>query len=261
MKHLQKTVLDWTATGAAVGGVFAVLFIFDVVQRLADRIGPDSQQRAATKMAWGINRAVRFAGARFRVEGKENVTPGKPYIIVSNHQSLFDISMAQEFLAPLQPRYISKRELQRGIPGVSYNLRRGGSACIDRKNPEQAHAEIERLSKRIAEEGFSVVIFPEGTRSKTGAMRPFREAGLRTMVLNAPGVPVLPVTTSGGSKLFRNQLRPVTRDVELGFHIHPPVMPPHPSEKEAFSSFVKSCEETIRGALPEADRSGRALLD
>jgi 1-acyl-sn-glycerol-3-phosphate acyltransferase len=261
VKHLQNTVLDWTATGAAVSGVFAVLFVFDVVQRVADRLGPDSQQQAAIKMACGINRAVRFTGAKFRVEGQEHVTPGKPHIIVSNHQSIFDISMAQEFLAPLTPRYISKHELRRGIPGVSYNLRRGGSACIDRKNPEQAHAEIERLSKRIAEEGFSVVIFPEGTRSKTGAMRPFREAGLRTMVLNAPGVPVLPVTTSGGSKLFRNQLRPITRDVELGFRIHPPMIPPHPSDHAAFSAFVKSCEDTIRRALPERDRDGRALHD
>jgi 1-acyl-sn-glycerol-3-phosphate acyltransferase len=259
VSHLRETVHNWAATGATVGGVFAALFTYDVIQRLAFRFGIHAQQRAASHMAWAINRAARLAGTRFRFEGTEHVEPKRPYIIVSNHQSLLDISMASEFLAPLEPRYVSKVELGQGIPGVSYNLRRGGSALIDRKNPEQAHAAIERLSRRIVDEGFSVLIFPEGTRSRTGAMRPFREAGLRTLVLNAPGVPVLPVTTSGGSRLFRNQLKPILRDVELVFRVHPPMMPPDARDPEAFSAFVRVCEETIQSALPEVDKRGRAL--
>lgn len=259
MSRLRETILDWVATGASVGGVFASMITFEFIQRAAIRFGSHAQQRAASGMAWAINRSARLAGTRFRVEGIENVEPGRPYIIVSNHQSIFDISMTSEFLGKLEPRYVSKREIGKGVPGVSFNLREGGSALIDRRDPAQAHAAIEQLSRRILAEGFSVVIFPEGTRSRTGAMRPFRESGLRTLVQHAPGVPILPVTTSGGSRLFRNELKPVTRGVELVYRIHPPVFPPDPRDQEAFSAFVRSCAATIESALPEADRQGRAI--
>src|SRR4051812_24462773 len=210
-------------------------------------------------MARAINRSARLAGTRFRFEGIEHVKEGTAYIVASNHQSLLDISLISDYLGVLEPRYVSKRELARGIPGVSYNLQKSGAACIDRKNPEQAHAEIARLARRIPAEGVSVVIFPEGTRSKTGAMRPFREAGLRTLIRNAPGAEVLLLTSGGGSRLFKNNLKPITRNVELSLTVHPPVTPPDPDDDAAFAAFIKACEETIRSALPEADRDGRAL--
>lgn len=258
---LRETTLDWAATAASVGGVFGALFTYDVVQRVAIRFGDHAHQRAVTGMARAINRATWFAGTRHRVEGKEHLQPGRAYIIVANHQSLLDISMASDFLDLLEPRYVSKRELAQGIPGVSFNLSRGGSACIDRKNPEQAITAIEDLGRRAQREDFSVVIFPEGTRSKTGAMRPFREAGLRALICSAPGMEVLPVTSVGGSRLFRHNLKPITRNVELGFIVHPPVIAPDPADAEAFTAFVHRLEETIASALPKRDSEGRAAED
>jgi len=241
---------DWLATGAAAAGVFSALIVYDVVQRIAIRFGTDAHQRAVSGMARAVNRATRLAGTRFHVVGRENVVPGQNYIMVSNHQSLLDISMTSDFLEPLQPRYVSKRELASGVPGVSYNLAHGGSAIIDRKDPEQAHAAIETLARHVRDDHWSVMIFPEGTRSKTGAMREFREGGLRTLIENAPGVPVLPVTTSGGSELFRRGLKPIVRGVEIVYTIHPPMVPPRPSDAEAFREFVRSLEATIASALP-----------
>jgi 1-acyl-sn-glycerol-3-phosphate acyltransferase len=257
----RETTFDWVATAASVGGVFSALFTYDVVQRVAIRFGDHAHQRAVTGMARAINRATLLAGTRLRVEGKEHLQPGRAYIIVANHQSLLDISMASDFLDLLEPRYVSKRELARGIPGVSFNLSRGGSACIDRKNPEQAITAIEDLGRRAQREGFSVVIFPEGTRSKTGAMRPFREAGLRALIRSAPEMEVLPITSVGGSRLFRHNLKPITRNVELAFIVHPPVIAPDPADTAAFTAFVHRLEATIASALPTRDSEGRAAED
>jgi 1-acyl-sn-glycerol-3-phosphate acyltransferase len=256
---LRGLVLDWLGTGASVSGVFLSLFTHDVAQRLAIRLGPRAHQRAVSSMARWINRSSRLAGAHHTVRGLENIDWTRNYIVVMNHQSLLDISMASDFLEPLQPRYVSKKELSKGIPGVSYNLTHGGSALIDRKDPAQAHAVIAEMGRRVRE-GMSVVIFPEGTRSKTGAMKAFKPGGLRTLVQCAPGVPILPVTSYGGSRMFRKGLAPVTRNVELGFIVHPPVHAPDAADEGAFAAFVKDLEATIGSALPERDRRGEAKL-
>jgi len=254
----RETVLDWAATGAAVTGVFASLLTHEVLQRVAMRFGPHAQQRASSSMARWINRAARLAGTRLRARGLEHVDPRAHYVVVMNHQSLLDIAMASDLLAPLEPRYVSKIELARGIPGVSYNLRHGGSANIDRHDPAQAHAALAEMGRRVRDDGFTVVLFPEGTRSKTGAMRPFKAGGLRTLLRHARGVPVLPITSYGGSRLFRHGLRPIERNVELGFVVHPPVTAPDPDDDAAFDAFVHQLEATIAGALPPEDLRGES---
>lgn len=256
--RLVAALLDWVGTVASVTAFLAALVIFDVLQRITFRIGPGPYAWAVAGMARWTLAAPRLSGATLRIEGLERVGDGQNYIIVSNHQSLLDISMASSQLKMLAPRYVSKRELSRGIPGVSYYLRRGESACIDRKDPAQAHAAIQRLGKRIAEDHWSAVIFPEGTRSKTGAMKAFRSGGLRTLVTCAPGVPILPVTNWGGSRLFKHKMKPLVRGVELGMHVHPPVSAPSPDDEAAFEAFVQELARTLESALPESDRRGEA---
>lgn len=251
---LRDTALDWLQTSTSVSGVFLSLFVHDVAQRVAIRLGERTHQRAVSSMARWINRSSRLTGARHAVRGMEHVDPRQNYVVVMNHQSLLDISMASEFLEILQPRYVSKIELARGIPGVSYNLRRGGSALIDRRDPAQAHAVIADMGRRVREEHLSVVIFPEGTRSKTGAMKPFKTGGLHTLLEHARGVPVLPVTSYGGSRMFTKGLTPIQRNIELGFVIHAPMSPPDVNDAGAFAAFVKDLEETIASALPAVDR-------
>lgn len=247
--------IDWLTTGIAVTGVFSALIVGDVAQRVAILFGPHAHQREVSRMARGINRATRLCGTTFRVEGLDHVDFARNYLIVSNHQSLLDITMTAEFLAPLEPRYISKLELARGVPGVSYNLQHGGSAVINRKDPAQAVTEINRLARRVRDEHWTVMIFPEGTRSKTGAMKPFRPTGLRTLIAQAPGVPILPVTTSGGSRLFKHQMRPVVRNVELVYRIHAALPPPDAGDPVAFAAFVKQLEQIIHEGLEPIDRA------
>jgi 1-acyl-sn-glycerol-3-phosphate acyltransferase len=205
-------------------------------------------------MARLVNRAIGIAGVRIEASGLENAKPGTPYIVVSNHQSFLDISLTSDFLEHLHPRYVSKRELAKGVPGVSFNLARGGSALIDRKNPEQAHAAIEALGDRVREAGWTAVIFPEGTRSKTGQIKSFKSAGLRTLVRKAPGVAILPVTTSGGSRLFSRGMKPlIARGTTLRYVVHPPIAAPDPDDDLAFERFVRELQAIIEAELPKAE--------
>ena len=257
LRRLRDAALDWAATAASTTGVLTSLVTFDVIQRVAIRRGVVPHQRAVSGMAWATNRAFRLTGGFTSAEGTHHAVKGKPYIIVSNHQSMFDISMISEYLAHLQPRYVSKRENARYIPGVSYNLKHGGSALIDRKNPEQAREAIGTVAKRMIAEGWSVVIFPEGTRSRDGKMKPFREGGLKALIQNAPGVEVLPVTTSGGWEVFKRNLKPVVRGVEMHLKVHPPITAPQPDDEPAFKAFVQRVQDIIRGGLPDVDSTLR----
>src|SRR5690606_40331004 len=85
-----------------------------------------------------------------------------PLILVSNHQSMLDISPLEFYLSDFHPKFISKIELGKGIPSVSYNLQKGGSVLIDRKDPRQALPEIKKLAQYIEKHKRSAVIFPEG---------------------------------------------------------------------------------------------------
>jgi 1-acyl-sn-glycerol-3-phosphate acyltransferase len=249
MEEKKTSLTDWAATGAAVSGVLGTMFVYDVLQRLASPFSDTFKQRVVSSMARNVNRFASIA-APFRVDGLAHVDLKGQYIIVVNHQSMFDISIISSVLWQQAPRYVAKSNLTRGVPGVSYNLRHGGSALIDRGNPGQAQEAISALGKRAMEHGFSVVIFPEGTRSKTGQMCSFRETGLRSLITAMPGVPVLPATSSGGSRFFSKNMKPIMRDCEVSLCFHQAIPAADPSDKEGFTAFVRQLEDIVRNGLP-----------
>jgi 1-acyl-sn-glycerol-3-phosphate acyltransferase len=253
MSKEKYPLSDWLVTSVSVGGVLSTLAAYEVFQRVAIKFGDKTHQRVVSSMARNINRFASLS-APFRIIGEENVDRKGQYIFVSNHQSMFDISIISGVFSELAPRYVSKLDLARGVPGVSYNLRHGGSALIDRNNPGQAQEEISSLGKRAMEKGFSVVIFPEGTRSKNGRMRSFRETGLRSLITAMPGVPIVPATSSGGSRFFSKNMKPIIRDTEVYYHFHPPVPAADPSDKQGFTAFVRQLEDIVRGGLPIEDQ-------
>ncbi len=89
-------------------------------------------------------RNTHLLGTTYSFIGRENLPKNQPLIIVANHQSLYDIPAIIWFMRNWHPKFISKKELGKGIPSVSYNLRKGGSALIDRKDPRQALPEIKK---------------------------------------------------------------------------------------------------------------------
>jgi len=134
---------------------------------------------------------------------------------------MWDIPPLIWFLRSLHPKFISKKELGKGIPTISYNLKHGGSVLIDRKNPEQATNEIKKIAHYISKHNRAVVIFPEGTRSRDGIPKPFKQKGLLTLFENAPDAYVLPISISNSWKLQRFGVFPIPLNTHLVFQVHP----------------------------------------
>ena len=157
------------------------------------------------------------------VENKELIPEGKPLIIVSNHQRWYDIIGIGWFLRHFHPKFVSKIELGKGIPSVSYNLNHGGSVLIDRKDPRQALLALKKMGEYIEANCRSAVIFPEGTRSKDGNPKPFNSNGLKILCKYAPNAYVVPVTINNSWKVFRYGYFPLGIGNNVKFTIHPPI--------------------------------------
>jgi 1-acyl-sn-glycerol-3-phosphate acyltransferase len=157
------------------------------------------------------------------VEFKGDLPDGKPLIFVSNHQGLYDIIGMTWFLRKYHPKFVSKIELGKGIPSISYNLNHGGSVLIDRKDPKQALPALKRLAEYIQKTNRSAVIYPEGTRSRNGEPGTFALSGLKMLCKYAPDAWVVPVTINNSWKVFRYGSFPFGIGNCLEFTIHPPM--------------------------------------
>ncbi|CAG0969669.1 1-acyl-sn-glycerol-3-phosphate acyltransferase [Myxococcaceae bacterium] len=202
-------LLDWLFTVPFLIAFGGALGVFDPLQRIARLFGQRPQEIVVGMLQTTLVQAFRICGTRLEVERSPRVRPRTPYLLVANHQSLFDIPIFGALLFSNFPKYVAKKELGRWIPSISYNLRRGGNAVIDRKDRQQALDEIRKLGKSLSERRVSAVIYPEGTRSRHGELGAFRPAGTLELLEAAPDVAIVPVAIDGAWKLLRNNLFPV----------------------------------------------------
>lgn len=205
--------------------IFGVLLLlFEVIQRVCLNIfGYSAHKNSVALFNWLLLRSLHIVGTNYTINLPKNLPVGKPVIIVSNHQSMWDIPPLIWFLRRLHPKFISKKELGKGIPTISYNLKHGGSVLIDRKNPDQAVEEIKKIARYISEHNRSVVIFPEGTRSRTGIPKTFKKKGLKILFENVPQAYVLPVSISGSWKLQKYGVFPIPLGTHLKFQFQEPI--------------------------------------
>lgn len=162
-------------------------------------------------------------GTRYTFTNPYKIPTDRPLIIISNHQSMNDIPPIIWFMRKHHPKFVSKIELGKGIPSVSYNLRHGGSALIDRKDSKQALGEIRKLGQYIEKHKRSAVIFPEGTRSRTGHPKRFQTTGLKMMMKSAPSALLVPVTINNSWKMLRYGKFPYGLGSHLKFKVHQPI--------------------------------------
>lgn len=200
----MKKVLAYVLTPIFYLVFGSLLVIFHPIQVICwNLFGYPAQKRAVEIMNFLIMKSLIILGSRVKFVGFEKLPKDRPLIIVSNHQSQFDIPPLAWGFRKHFPKYISKIELAKGIPSISYNLRKGGSAIIDRKNRSQAIKEIIKLGRQIETNNYSACIFPEGTRSKDGKVRKFRAGGLGTLLKKAPSAVIIPFAIDGNYLLQR----------------------------------------------------------
>jgi len=218
-------LLSWLSTLVFLPVFGLVMVGFDVAQRVARLFGQRPQEYVAGALQWSLVHAFRICDTRLLVERSPAVRPGESYIIVSNHQSMFDIPILGSLFFSNLPKYISKRSLGRWIPSVSYNLRRGGHVLIDRSDAPAALEAIRELGRRVRAGCASAMIFPEGTRARVGELGRFKPAGTLALLEEAPDTPVVPVAIDESWRLLERNFLPVPWGVRVRVHIGDPIAP------------------------------------
>jgi 1-acyl-sn-glycerol-3-phosphate acyltransferase len=163
---------------------------------------------------WGVALGTSLAGIRTRVAGRHHLQPGRAVVFCSNHQSNIDPPILFQALHP-RLHVLFKRELTK-LPLLGRAFQIGGFVPIDRGSREQSMAAIDEAAESLRR-GNSFLTFPEGTRSRTGALLPFKR-GPFLMALKAQ-VPIVPVAIQGGTASMKKGspiVRPATVSVRIG---------------------------------------------
>jgi 1-acyl-sn-glycerol-3-phosphate acyltransferase len=203
--------------------------------------GYQAHKKSVDYLNFILLRIGHLLGTTYKVENRESIPKGVPIIFVANHQSLYDIIGIIWFLRKFHPKFVSKKELGKGIPSISYNLNHGGSVLIDRNDPKQAISVIKELSQYIQKTNRSAVIFPEGTRSKTGRPREFAKSGLKILCKYAPSAYVVPITINNSWKFVKFGFLPYGLGNRITFTVHNAI----PVKDSDIDNLTDSVEEII----------------
>ncbi len=178
----------------------------------------------------------------------ENLPLNQPIIFVANHQSMYDIPGLIWNLRNYHPKFISKIELTKGIPSISFNLKYGGGANIDRKDSKQAVSELIKLGRRMKENNWSAVIFAEGTRAKDGQVKSFHVGGIATLLKVVPNALVVPVAIENSWKIVQYGKLPLS----LGNAIRWTVLKPIDKIDKNPEEITLEAENAIKTKLNQA---------
>ncbi|MCK0114716.1 lysophospholipid acyltransferase family protein [Gelidibacter sp. F63206] len=219
------------------------LVVFHPIQWICFNLfGYQAHKISVDWLQFFLMRSLNVLGTRFTFTNPYDIDTDQPLIIVANHQSMYDISPIMWYMRKHHPKFISKKELGRGIPSVSYNLRHGGSVLIDRKNPRQSLPAIMKFGEYIEKNKRAAVIFPEGTRSKNGVPKPFQTKGLEMMMKKVPSATIVPISINNSWKMLRYGKFPMGIGNHLKFTVHQPIKIATFVDKQ---ELIKSVEQTI----------------
>ncbi len=204
--------------------------------------------RCARAWAWLI---LKTTGVSLTLTGLERVPPGQSYVFASNHQSIYDTPVLFWTLA-FELRVLAKASLG-SFPFIGWHLARTGHILVDRKKPG---TDLFRQMRQLMTAGYSVFVFPEGTRSLDGSLARFR-AGTFMMAIES-GLPVVPVAIDG-SRFVMRKGELTTRPG----HVRVTVLDPIPTAgrtPDQARQLARQVQDAVQSALPPGDAPPQAAV-
>lgn len=238
----MEKILSYPISFVSMVLFLLTLVIFHPIQWVCFNVfGYQAHKKSVDYLNLVLLRIGHLLGTTYKVENRDLIPKGVPIIFVANHQSLYDIVGIIWFMRKFHPKFVSKKELGNGIPSISFNLKHGGSVLIDRKDPKQAIPTIKGLSEYIEKHKRSAVIFPEGTRSKTGVPKEFAQSGLKILCKYAPSAYVVPITINNSWKFVKYGFFPFGLGNRLTFTVHNALA----VKEYAFEEIMQKTEKAI----------------
>ncbi|MBI5252147.1 MAG: 1-acyl-sn-glycerol-3-phosphate acyltransferase [Desulfomonile tiedjei] len=201
---------------------------------------------------WAV---AKFMGLTFSISGAEKIVPGSSYIIAPNHQSFADI-LALFVNLPTPFRWVIKKELLK-IPLFGKALGATGAICLDRSDKERSVKSLQEGTNKLGE-GWSVLIYPEGTRTPDGLLHAFKKGAF--MMAVQTGVSILPVTCNGAFKVMpKNTL--LFRPGHITLSIGDPILTKGLTESSVPQLMERTWQAINKHLNPAYDPFQRNLLD
>ena len=195
-------------------------------------------------LSWG----ARILGIKYTIEGVENIPKDGAFILTSNHQSLLDIAI-YNIAVKRKFSYLAKKELLK-VPFLGSGMIMMGHFTIDRHNRKSAMETMKVVTKKVKDEGYSVLIFPEGTRSIDGGLGEFKKGAF--MLAAETGAQILPAAIDGGYKVV-NKSSWVVQGGEMKIKIGKPIQVKAAEskleQKELAKELSVSVKEEIQSLL------------
>ncbi|MDP6922158.1 MAG: lysophospholipid acyltransferase family protein [Lutibacter sp.] len=234
-----KSTLYYVAFGIS-------LVVFDLIQRICLRLGGyHAHKKSVDILNFLLVQSLRILGTKVTFRNPYKLPENAPLIIACNHQSMNDIPPCLWFFRKHHPKFVAKKELGKGIPSISYNLKHGGAALIDRKDAKQSISAIVQLGKYLEKNHHAAIIYPEGTRSRNGVPKRFSPNGLKMLVKHAPSAYVVPVTINNSWRLVEKGGFPMGTGVHLSLDVHEPIK----ADSMDFDTLFARVEREITSAV------------
>ena len=222
----MKKFLGYFLSPIAILAFILVICIFHPIQWLSYKLGGYSAHKKSvdilnlclTSTAYILFNNITFIN-------NQNLPIGRSIVFVANHQSLFDIPPLIWYLRKYHAKFISKVELTKGIPSISFNLKYGGGANINRKDPRQSITELIKFAGRMKDNNWSAVIFPEGTRSVNGHVKTFQSAGIATILKKCPDALIVPIAIKNSWRMIQYGLYPMNTFTPMTWEVLEPIEP------------------------------------
>ena len=235
--------------------VLAPVFFFYTIYESAKlshvaKRGAGIDEIEAIAQTW-TRRFLDIPPIELAVEGTENVEPGTQYIVVSNHLSNFDIPVVVRAM-PTPTRFISKSEVAK-IPVFGDAVQTAGVVMIDRDSTRSRHDSLNDAVAKSIDQGYSIVLFAEGTRSRTGEMGDFHRGAARIALTT--GLEILPIVITGTYNV-NPPGSPVVYPGEVTVRILPPI-----SLEGKTTQDAKAITDDVRELIKENYDEMTAALD